>query len=170
MSKSRCFATKVYAYYPVSSLLAHMMRREGFTHKMEHWRNRPTRSNTLFDVYDGRMWKSVPDPRSTASNHILFVDTPFSLLLTLNIDCSNYSTRRTRTLLVLSTYMTVNNLPRTERAGHYAYSYGGLRSARGTWNVNASVAQISWEWARDFAVDIGYFASQYTATLEKHVT
>lgn len=92
-----------------------MMRRGGFTHKMEHWRNRPTRNNTLFDVYDGRMWKSVPDPRSTASNHILFVDTPFSLLLTLNIDCSKHSTRRPGTLLVLSTYMTVNNLPRTER-------------------------------------------------------
>lgn len=78
---------------------------------VEHWRIRPTLQDTLFDVYDGRMWWQVPSPLSTPAEFIPFVHHPYHLLLTLNVDWFQAFDKK-GPYSVGAMYMTINNLPR----------------------------------------------------------
>ncbi|KAG2226910.1 hypothetical protein INT45_010189 [Circinella minor] len=59
-----------------------LFMRESFEEKIEQWKSRHMEPGLFNDVYDGMMWYYLLDP----STGLPFVETPRSLMLTLNID------------------------------------------------------------------------------------
>ena len=100
--------------YPYSSLkhsLQVLFQRPGFEKKVNEWRHRtgiPT--GVLYDVYDGKMWRQIPDGENP---DLPFVDHHRSLLLTLNVDW--FRPFRNSPYSCGAIYLVVNNLPRAER-------------------------------------------------------
>ncbi|KAG2215406.1 hypothetical protein INT45_010426, partial [Circinella minor] len=95
---------KKYAYYPLKDSLKRLFMRENFEDKTEQWKSRNMEPGLFNDVYDGMMWYDLLDP----STGLPFVETPCSLMLTLNIDWfalfdSGYSCG--------AIYLVCNNLP-----------------------------------------------------------
>ncbi|KAL1925866.1 hypothetical protein VTP01DRAFT_7277 [Rhizomucor pusillus] len=86
-----------------------MFERPGFAKKITHWKRRSTNSDVLYDVYVGRMWHELMD-----QNNEGFVHDDNSLLLSLNVDWfQQFSTGRIHSVGAI--YLTINNLPRSER-------------------------------------------------------
>ena len=71
------------------------------------WRRRANfiHEDNLSDVYDGRVWKKF-----NSADRRNFLTSPYSYLLTLSVDWFQLFDRG-----VYSVYITVQNLPRSER-------------------------------------------------------
>ena len=82
--------------------------RPSFEAKIEEWRSRSRVADTFYDVFDGDMWREFVD----RDGH-QFVAEPRSLLLTLNVDW--FGPFENSTYSCGAIYLTVNNLPRSER-------------------------------------------------------
>ena len=80
----------------------------GFKAKIKEWSSRTCVENSFFDVFDGDMWRQFPTRNSS-----IFVDQHRSLLLSLNIDWFGPFTNSTYSIGAM--YLTINNLPRSER-------------------------------------------------------
>ena len=107
-SNNRGMPYKKYAYYPLEDSLKRLFMRENFEDKIEQWKSRHMEPGLFNDVYDGMMWYDLLDPNTG----LPFVETPRSLMLTLNIDWfapfdSGYSCG--------AIYLVCNNLPRADR-------------------------------------------------------
>ncbi|KAG2216480.1 hypothetical protein INT45_014040 [Circinella minor] len=99
---------KKYAYYPLEDSLKRLFMRDNFEEKIEPWKSRPMEPGLFNDVYNGMMWYDLLD----SSTGLPFIETPRSLMLTLNIDWfapfdSGYSCG--------AIYLICNNLPRSDR-------------------------------------------------------
>ena len=99
---------KEFAYQPLSASIKRSFLQPGFEAKIEEWRSRTCVENSFFDVFDGDMRRQFP-----ARNGSIFVDQHRSLLLSLNIDW--FSPFTNSTYSVGAIYLTINNLPRSER-------------------------------------------------------
>ena len=100
---------KVYPYYSLEKQFARLLKRKNFTNKCEMWRSRSNyiRGDSLGDIYDGAIWKKFNSP-----DGLDLLTSPFSYLLTLNVDWFQLFDR---VYSVGAIYMTVQNLPRSER-------------------------------------------------------
>ncbi|KAG2224434.1 hypothetical protein INT45_002973 [Circinella minor] len=85
-----------------------LFRSIGLEEKIEEWRTRRRIEDSFFDVFDGDMWREFP-----GNDGAPFVDEHCSLLLTLNIDW--FGPFLNSTYSVGAIYLTINNLPRSER-------------------------------------------------------
>ncbi|KAG2216457.1 hypothetical protein INT45_014176, partial [Circinella minor] len=99
---------KEYSYQPLSSSITRLFMRPSFEAKIEEWRSRSRVADTFYDVFDGDMWREFAD----RDGH-QFVAEPRSLLLTLNVDW--FGPFENSTYSCGAIYLTVNNLPRSER-------------------------------------------------------
>ena len=99
---------KEFAYQPLSASIERLFLRPGFEAKIEEWRTRTRVENSFFDVFDGDIWHQFP-----TRNGSPFVDQHRSLLLTMNIDWFGPFTNSTYSVGAI--YLTINNLPRSER-------------------------------------------------------
>ena len=103
---------KVYPYMSVKNSLINILNKPGFLDKCEQWRSRENvmqNTDYLGDVYDGDVWQ-----RFSSRELNNFLCTPYSYLLTINVDWFQPFVRAT----VYSTgaiYLTIQNLPRHER-------------------------------------------------------
>ena len=107
-SKYKLVPIKAYPYFPLKKSLQRVISREGVLSACERWRQR-ARSipNThLGDVYDGRVWQQF----NSGNN---FLASPFSYLLTLNVDWFQPFSHLEYSVGVI--YLTIQNLPRSER-------------------------------------------------------
>ncbi|KAL1936647.1 hypothetical protein VTP01DRAFT_781 [Rhizomucor pusillus] len=108
-SGNRAVPIKVYTYKSVTNTLVTMLNRLGSVTIINLWRCRSVRPNVLYDVYDCRMWNELAD-----NDRERFVDDHYSLLLTLNVDWFQpFSNGRIHSVGAI--YLTINNLPRSER-------------------------------------------------------
>lgn len=109
-NKIKLVARKAFIYQSVIECLKEMSTRTGFLAICEAWRDRckGMPPATLGDIYDGRVWKSqhVIDGRP-------FLSVPNNLCLGLNIDWFNPFDETPYSAGAI--YLTVFNLPRTER-------------------------------------------------------
>lgn len=101
---------KVYPYYTLEKQFARLLKRKNFTTKCEMWRRRANfiHEDNLSDVYDGRVWKKF-----NSADGLNFLTSPYSYLLTLNVDWFQPFDRGVYSVGAL--YITVQNLPRSER-------------------------------------------------------
>ncbi len=97
---------KVYSYRSLKRSITELLSRKQFVEKCEHWRRREhlIPSGFLGDIYDGSVWKEFKDN---------FLSAPHSYLLTINVDWFQPFTHVTYSTGAI--YLTVQNLPRTER-------------------------------------------------------
>lgn len=106
----RLVPIKEYAYQPLSRSFAYLARREEFLNACERWRDRMKSipQGHLGDVYDGRVWQEFASDSTQQ-----FLDTPYCYLLTLNVDWFQPFTHTQYSVGAM--YLTVQNLPRSER-------------------------------------------------------
>lgn len=109
-NKIKLVPRKTYIYQSIKSSLKEMATRPGFLGICEKWRDRSMSMSlgTLGDIYDGKIWKSL--------HHINgrpFLSVPNNLCLGLNIDWFNPFSETPYSAGAI--YLTVFNLPRTER-------------------------------------------------------
>lgn len=107
---SKLVPIKAYPYRSLKNSILQMINRPNFLQRCEHWRERCNiiPDGYLGDIYDGDIWHKFTS--SEANN---FLKSPYSYLLTMNIDWFQPFTRS-----VYSTgavYLTIQNLPRCER-------------------------------------------------------
>ncbi|KAI9003759.1 hypothetical protein CLU79DRAFT_714287, partial [Phycomyces nitens] len=72
---------RTYVYNSLKTALKKLFQRPTFENQINKWNRGPKIAGTMFDVYDGRMWKEFVDEAG-----LQFVAKERSLLLTLNID------------------------------------------------------------------------------------
>lgn len=110
--RGRIIPPKVFAYHPISSSIKRMMSRPGFAEDVEHWRSQQNPTDTMYDVYDGNMWRNLS---ITIDNECIpFVQLEYALMLTLNVDWFQAFDRKAP-YSVGAIYLTINNLPRSIR-------------------------------------------------------
>lgn len=102
--------SKEFVYSPLRESLQQLFERENFEHDIEKWRNREVPKDTMFDIYDGKMWTEIPN---FDNPNEAFVKQPRSLLLTLNVDWFNPFHGHSYSCGAI--YITINNLSRAER-------------------------------------------------------
>lgn len=111
--RNKAVPYKVFPYHSISSSIKRMMARPGFAELVEHWRQRTTPSNgSMYDVYDGDMWRQLSININGCTRP--FVELPFALMLTLNVDWFQAFDRKAP-YSVGAIYLTINNLPRSIR-------------------------------------------------------
>ena len=88
------------------------MKRPGFADDVEHWRLRNRTTDTMYDIYDGRMWYDLKITIDNVTKS--FVDEPYALMLTLNVDWFQAFDRKAP-YSVGAIYLTISNLPRSIR-------------------------------------------------------
>ena len=98
----------VYAYQPLKQSFARLVKRHGFTEKLEHWRFHESKENTLSDIYDGQVWKDFNSPKF---GH--FLQNKRCVGVMLNFDFFQPYKHVKDSYGVL--YLSVMNLPRLER-------------------------------------------------------
>ena len=103
--KTTLVPIKVYPYQPLYKSFNNLVKKEGFLDACEMWRNRPTSDTHLVDIYDGRVWSEYK------SNG--FLESPFSYLLTLNLDWFQPFSRVEYSVGAI--YLSIQNLPCSER-------------------------------------------------------
>ena len=96
---------KTYCYQPLHKSLHNLVQKEGFLDACEHWRARSPHSPHLVDIYDGQVWHDLESSG--------FLGAPFCYALTLNVDWFQPFTHIQYSIGAI--YLTVQNLPRTER-------------------------------------------------------
>ena len=103
----RLIPRKVYPYRSIKSSITQLIYRKQFVEQCEQWRKRQSilPSGYLCDVYDGTVWKQFEDND--------FLKVPYSYLLSLNVDWFQPFTHTTYSTGAI--YLTVQNLPRSER-------------------------------------------------------
>lgn len=101
---------KVYPYYSLKKQIRQLFNKKDFVASCEKWRSRSTMigSDFLGDIYDGAVWKRFNSP-----DRLNFLTSPHSYLLTLNIDWFQPFDRGIYSVGAI--YMTIQNLPRSER-------------------------------------------------------
>lgn len=107
---SKLVPIKAYPYHSLKNSILQMINRPNFIQKCEHWRKRSNKipDGYLGDIYDGDVWYNFT---SSAANN--FLKSPYSYLLTLNIDWFQPFTRSIYSTGAI--YLTIQNLPRSER-------------------------------------------------------
>lgn len=98
----------VYAYQPLVTSLQKLLKRPGFSEKLEHWRTRQAPADAYCDVYDGQVWK---DFCSEKYDNFLSVKRRYGVML--NVDFFQPFKHTTDSYGVI--YLTLMNLPRSER-------------------------------------------------------
>ena len=93
-------------YLPLISSFRRLAKRPGFLSSCERWRQRmlTVPLGYMGDIYDGKVWKSFESD---------FLSTPYSFLLTLNVDWFQPHKHLQYSVGVI--YLVVQNLPREER-------------------------------------------------------
>ena len=99
-------AIKVYPYFPLKLSIQRLVLRPGFLRECEEWRERERTipENILGDISDGLVWKSFKEH---------FLSSPFSYLLTINVDW--FQPFKRTEYSVGGIYATIQNLPREKR-------------------------------------------------------
>jgi len=92
----------------VAKQLQQMFLRPGFTNKLELWRKRHIPPNVWADVFDGRIWREFQSYKGKP-----FLSTSGNLMFQLNYDGFEPWTRRVYSVSAI--YLTILNLPRSER-------------------------------------------------------
>lgn len=101
------YPRSLYCYQSLTDSLRKMLQRPDFFKKCELWRKRKA-SNILRDVYDGKVWNDFLNYDGQP-----FLSLPYNFLLSLNVDWFQPFKRTTYSVGVI--YMSIQNLPRTER-------------------------------------------------------
>ncbi len=104
-SRFKLVPIKVYPYQSLKTALTKLVQKPGFLDNCEKWRRRVTDTEYLVDIYDGRIWSEY---RSNG-----FLDSPFSLLLTMNVDWFQPFSHIQYSVGAI--YLTVQNLPCSQR-------------------------------------------------------
>lgn len=99
---------QVYCYRSIVSSLKEFLQRSDFFNQCERWRSRSTEPDTLYDVYDGSMWKDFMEVEG-----VPFLSVPYNYALSLNVDWFQPFKHTQHSVGVL--YMAVQNLPREIR-------------------------------------------------------
>lgn len=99
---------RIYCYRSVIDSLQELLKRPGFCEKCEAWRGRFESSNVYSDIYDGKVWKSFME-----CNGRPFLSLPFNFGFYINVDWFQPYEHTQHSEGVI--YMTVMNLPRSER-------------------------------------------------------
>ncbi|OAD79345.1 hypothetical protein PHYBLDRAFT_58395 [Phycomyces blakesleeanus NRRL 1555(-)] len=107
---------RTYVYHSVQNSIKALFSRPDFETQIDSWNHSPKAENTMFDVYNGLMWKDLKD-----TNGIPFVHGNRSLMLTLNIDW--FQPFDGVTYLCGAIYLAVNNLPRSLYKGVRVQTY-----------------------------------------------
>ena len=102
-------AIKAYSYRSIKASVALLASNTNFLEDCEKWRNRQVKvpPSLLGDIYDGEVWKEF----NTSTNG--FLSSPFSYLLTLNVDWFQPYERSVYSIGAI--YLTIQNLPRNIR-------------------------------------------------------
>ena len=100
---------KIYCYSYISTRLESLLQRKGYEDMCSKWKKRESRSDLMFDVYDGEVWKSFQNFKGTA---FLAADNTYGLQL--NVDWFQPYTRR-NDISVGVIYMVLLNLPLSVR-------------------------------------------------------
>ena len=103
------YPLKVYCFYSIINQLEQLLRRPGFPQLCESWRQRETKEDVLYDVFDGDVWKSFKWIDGS-----LFFSEERRYGLMMNIDWFQPFKRRTD-YSVGVIYFVLMNLPRRER-------------------------------------------------------
>ena len=98
----------IYAYQPLKKSLQRLLMRQGFTEKLEHWRNRESVPGMMCDVYDGQVWKDFNSPKYGD-----FLKNRRAIGVMLNMDFFQPYKHVRLSYGVL--YLSLMNLPRSER-------------------------------------------------------
>ena len=108
--KSKLVPKKLFVYHNLVKALEALVMKPKFLQKCEHWRERAFKlpPEILADIYEGRVWKSL-----NFVEHRPFLALPNNLCLALNIDWFNPFDETPYSAGAI--YLTVLNLPRTER-------------------------------------------------------
>ena len=106
INKNQLQAIKVYPYFPLRFSIQRLVLKPGFLRECEKWRERERTipENILGDISDGLIWKSFKE---------CFLSSPYSYLLTLNIDW--FQPFKRTEYSVGAIYAIVQNLPREKR-------------------------------------------------------
>ncbi|KAL1931077.1 hypothetical protein VTP01DRAFT_10214 [Rhizomucor pusillus] len=99
--------------FPYSSIIDNLQllfARPGFEQEINHWRQRVVLRHSFFDVYDGAVWNPIPEPDDP---EMPFVQHRPSILFTLNVEW--FRPFRTSQYSCGAVYLTINNLPRSQR-------------------------------------------------------
>ena len=104
------YPLKTYCYTSICNSIETLLKRPGFEEECEAWRSRKTKEDLYGDVYDGSVWKSFGNWKSTRP----FLNLPRSYGLMLNVDWFQPFERR-KDLSVGVLYMVLMNLPRKIR-------------------------------------------------------
>ena len=99
---------KVFCYRPLHKSIAHLFQKKSFYESCQKWRQRVVPDDLMGDVYDGEVWKSF---KGVDQNN--FVQNPYNLVLFMNVDWFQPFTHVKYSVGAL--YLTVQNLPRSER-------------------------------------------------------
>lgn len=99
---------KVFCYRSLQKSISEMFRKKSFLDLCQKWRQRVVPSDVIGDVYDGEMWRNFK-----GCDHRTFTDHPFNLMLFLNVDWFQPFTHVQYSVGAI--YLTVQNLPRSER-------------------------------------------------------
>lgn len=107
--KKKLIPFKVYCYSSLQASLQKLLLRPKFADLCEHWRKRkPSGTNIMSDVYDGRIWKEFQFIDGKP-----FLASPFVYAFMVNIDW--FQPYKHTTCSVGAIYLTVMNLPCTVR-------------------------------------------------------
>ena len=99
---------KVFCYQPLKESIKYLFQQKDFIKLIQLWRNRHVPNEVMGDVYDGEVWHNFCDNDGNR-----FVDQPYNLMLYLNVDWFQPFTHLTESVGAI--YLSVQNLPRTER-------------------------------------------------------
>ena len=75
------YPRQVFCYRSIIGALQDFVKKPNFIQQCELWRNHEVIQDTLWDVYDGRIWKEFMNPGGRP-----FLSVPFNFALALNVD------------------------------------------------------------------------------------
>ncbi len=102
------YPRRMFCYQSIIDALKLSMKRPGFIERCELWRTRKIVPDTLFDIYDGRVWKQFLNV-----DGMPFLSVPYNFALSLNVDW--FQPFKHSTYSVGAMYVAIQNLPRAER-------------------------------------------------------
>ena len=103
------YPIKVYCFNSIINQLENLLKRTGLPQKCEMWRNRETLEESMYDVYDGEVWKTFK-----WSDESVYFNQERRYGLMMNIDWFQPFKRRSD-YSVGVIYFVLMNLPRKER-------------------------------------------------------
>ena len=103
---------KAYPYQPLHISLGRLIQKEGFVEACEKWRDRKSSVSTGYygDIFDGQIWS---DFGAHSQRPNMFLSSPFSYMVTLNVDWFQPFVRTQYSLGAI--YLSIQNLPRELR-------------------------------------------------------